>query len=984
MKRKICRYKSFFVLCFICLANPYFLFAGIYDPVDSRVQPITPQVWSFMVYGNNPFDLYTGTVGVSIPVYTYNDRDFKLPITLNYSSNGFKPNKQSDIVGYDWYLNVGGVITREKRGMYDEKRNIVQGITNKQGYMYYHNLTDTLGFTLRSKQFDQYSPMTLYRYKNSIDYDMEPDIFHFSFLGYKGTFQMGPMGEFYVYDSNYPTGEIKIKRFEASPYNGYPITISIVTGDGYEYIFGGDKYAVDYIDADEEYLELGPEEYDKIGSNAIAMAWHLTKVIAPNKREIIFSYGQHRNIISHYTPKYFAVHNYESLSVPWSVDLSYTNSAQLKSIEIGDWKSEFTYRRREPNEIEKADKNSIIFSSDLLTDINITYREAGALNTIKTCQLSYTRPYKMLLDSVIISGEGVYHMDYFGNGTPAPKIDTYAIDHWGYWNGLATNSTFIPIGDWNWHSTQLESNPDIKFSKSRDVNLEKTKWGMLTDITYPTGGRSHFEYESHDYNWCVKHIPTWNTYVNDYALYLIDGEPGIAGGLRIKSVQNFDKDNVQMSSKRYYYNYDVVNNNDLDRTGILLKYPRYRIMIPYQNGPGNVPTFYLKSDWDIYTYDKSNVEYMKVFEFNSDDSSTEYEFSTWMTNCDLVEYNKYSEYTPSSLGYQSIDPQWKYGVHNLLKKPNSHHSERGHLITKTQNNVWADMIQEEKRIYNYHDVKSVQSPMYTTVDGCYKHKQYIENLTLDSIVYRYKYKSIKTVAYRYNKGKQLTQQINYESDGSVRTLHNVFLHDKENLDAIERKMVEKNVVRSPLDSYTTIRSSNNEYLVDYTKHKYTSIGDLILLQKTDKAFIPNNTPLSDMHSLSFRSDVTYQKYDSFGNVTQTINKSGTNASYLWSSDGLYLEAIIINATLDNINSVFSGLSTQESAGGLNPKKEQLLRQIPGAMVTTYKYKPGVGPTEITNQLGVKIVYTYTPSGKLAAEYDGKGNILRSYEYSTDK
>ena len=265
MKRIINKCKALFLLGIICFSWPSFLFGANNNFDDPRMQPIAPQVWSFMVYGNNPFDLYTGTVGVSIPIYTYNDRDFKVPITLSYSSNGFKPNKQSDIVGYDWYLNVGGVITREKRGMYDEKREIIQNISNKQGYLYYHNLTDTLGVVVRSRQLDQYSPVTLYRYKNSIDYDMEPDIFHFSYLGYKGTFQMGPMGEYYVYDSNYPSGEIKIKRFEANQYNGYLITISIVTGDGYEYIFGGDKYAVDYIDSDEEYSELGPEEYDKIG-----------------------------------------------------------------------------------------------------------------------------------------------------------------------------------------------------------------------------------------------------------------------------------------------------------------------------------------------------------------------------------------------------------------------------------------------------------------------------------------------------------------------------------------------------------------------------------------------------------------------------------------------------------------------------------------------------------------------------------------------
>ena len=102
MKRIINKCKALFLLGIICFSWPSFLFGANNNFDDPRMQPIAPQVWSFMVYGNNPFDLYTGTVGVSIPIYTYNDRDFKVPITLSYSSNGFKPNKQSDIVGYDW------------------------------------------------------------------------------------------------------------------------------------------------------------------------------------------------------------------------------------------------------------------------------------------------------------------------------------------------------------------------------------------------------------------------------------------------------------------------------------------------------------------------------------------------------------------------------------------------------------------------------------------------------------------------------------------------------------------------------------------------------------------------------------------------------------------------------------------------------------------------------------------------------------------
>ena len=57
--------------------------------------PASPQAWAMNRYGNESIDLYTGTVGVSLPVYTYSDDDFTIPVSINYSSDGYRPNIQS-------------------------------------------------------------------------------------------------------------------------------------------------------------------------------------------------------------------------------------------------------------------------------------------------------------------------------------------------------------------------------------------------------------------------------------------------------------------------------------------------------------------------------------------------------------------------------------------------------------------------------------------------------------------------------------------------------------------------------------------------------------------------------------------------------------------------------------------------------------------------------------------------------------------------
>lgn len=59
------------------------------------------QAWDFVRYGNTPVNLYTGTARVEIPVYTYNDADFTIPISLGYAYGVFMPAQQTGIVGLD-------------------------------------------------------------------------------------------------------------------------------------------------------------------------------------------------------------------------------------------------------------------------------------------------------------------------------------------------------------------------------------------------------------------------------------------------------------------------------------------------------------------------------------------------------------------------------------------------------------------------------------------------------------------------------------------------------------------------------------------------------------------------------------------------------------------------------------------------------------------------------------------------------------------
>ena len=87
---------------------------------DGYFKPQSPDVWSMIKYGDASINHYSGTLGLSIPIYTYKDSDFEIPVSIDYASSGYQPGTDCGVAGMGWYLNVGGAVTREVRGRPDD------------------------------------------------------------------------------------------------------------------------------------------------------------------------------------------------------------------------------------------------------------------------------------------------------------------------------------------------------------------------------------------------------------------------------------------------------------------------------------------------------------------------------------------------------------------------------------------------------------------------------------------------------------------------------------------------------------------------------------------------------------------------------------------------------------------------------------------------------------------------------------------------
>lgn len=173
---------------------------------DGTIVHSPPQSMNFMKYGNTPVNLFTGTLSMNIPIYTYKDKDFELPISIGYASTGFTPNIPTGQLGIGWFLNAGGCVSREVKGVPDDASQEEPNSSSDQyqdglkGYYYMHRIHDPDTSILTFNSHCKYSAFLI---RNKIDsmtaegrkyhefFETRSDVYTFNFGSHKGTFMLG-------------------------------------------------------------------------------------------------------------------------------------------------------------------------------------------------------------------------------------------------------------------------------------------------------------------------------------------------------------------------------------------------------------------------------------------------------------------------------------------------------------------------------------------------------------------------------------------------------------------------------------------------------------------------------------------------------------------------------------------------------------------------------------------------------------------------
>ena len=1002
-----------------------------------------PKPWSF---GENVMispNLYTGTMQLAIPFYTYKDADFEIPVSFGYASSGCMANVRGGIMGPGWGVNVGGMITREIRGIKDES-----GDTTKNVYGFYelhkngsqqslntmlYNLFRVFGFMTSRNIADDpnylaptivYSPNSAIRYdpkpNNIFLYDAEPDIFHFNFMGYSGSFHLGFNDSIHIYNTNVNSKDLKIEIISTVSRHGSSrfVSITIHTPDGYKYVFTCTPQSTSVVYSENDVSNVRR----RISDNEESIAYNLVKIIAPNGRNINFEY-ERKKILSYSPALFYSSGSYYSHIYGRIIPADISIITDVSNKLINDKEHYFCenviyipiLKKITVNSIDNTPATEIIFNyvnqsllgkeqyrafESTLQDINdqsvnlssivVNSKLDNTTTQVKSCNLSYMNNYNgartTYLKDITIQGDGVYAMKYYDwdYSYPYPANGTFSVDHWGYYNGKNnTNDTIKPFLNITDLDANLNETPNVGYV-NRNHDASYARCGMLYQLLCSTGGRYIFEYESHDYSNIVK-----RTSATNFTPQLTYTAATTCGGLRIKTIKSYVDANSSslVLAKTYTY-----KNSNGTSSGILLNEPRYRLTYSASLTNSNITdNMTFRSD-NLNEFNNIHIEYANVRETLNDGSEIRYNFtnSSMSGYMDTVAYNYLPEKVYHSGSYKTWSTNQNHSILcNIMAPVVSKQFIRGQLLkTETFNN------------------SSSISPINTTINAYYN--EYKNSFTMIPHyfvralgympVYTGKFNPHSTTQTQnlngvnvstttnctYNAHGQVASQTSVDSRGITQIIEYQYVTDiatNPNGTQIEDIMAKYNVINLPLKEEIYVVENSVKTHIGGKRYTYFNPVPgkpaMIRLQKVETY---------DSEAAGWITTAKVTAYDDYGNLLEAEDVNGIKTCYIYGYNGLYKIAEISNCSLAQVK-IVSGLSGIQSAplsGTLTSPMETSLRAISGAEVTTFEYLPLVGLSKIKDSTGKSLTYIYNSHGKLEKVINTAGESEIRYNYSTDK
>ena len=443
--------------------------------------PPSPNAQTFLKYGDYPVDYSTGVPSINIPLYTVSLKDYSFPISASFHASGRMASLNFSPLGLNWALLATGVISREVKGLPDERAS--------------HSERPASYYLPQSAHYQD-----LYDLETGMK-DPEYDIFSLDVNGMSF--------KFIIRDNH------QVVFLTYCPYKlnviGVPFGSFILTDDkGITYSFGNDGNG------------FGSAEFN---SNVGTTSWFLSSIVTPSGSKLQFKYGSQSTNLTN--DAFFGNFSYTDLvtlsdapSVPQNIDKSSSdmgtphrtnvNSIEdytmgyLTEIDFDNGKVMFNYNPSNLSLLGFQVTNN--FSGYVIKDIAFSYFNIPGTTVALLNNNTTTIQSIVFKDTAGVVAEK-YSFDYYAGSTSDQFSFGRAKDYWGYSNARNADgqgSNYIPVA-----TMPVISDPRVNLSPynlnlgcsyCREPNFNAKLGGMIKKIYYPTGGSSEFIYESNYYN----------------------------------------------------------------------------------------------------------------------------------------------------------------------------------------------------------------------------------------------------------------------------------------------------------------------------------------------------------------------------------------------------------------------------------------------------------------------------------------------------
>lgn len=662
---------------------------------------------------------------------------------------------------------------------------------------------------------------------------------------------------------------------------------TLITPEGYRFEFGG-----------EDATEYSISYYNRHDSELVPTSWRLSRIVTPQNRTVEFTYDTSSIMVNlRYAPQYnltvgesgygeggfwqngrsgyagfliFPVslkkietptetldftlfpnsyypyrYNDSSHALYWKTKISSSATPQemesysvpffdLLNVGEGPDDSEKTIRDKIADKLRHLLLHRILVRSKSESGIY----GATRTDTVRSIYFDYTEHDFPLLKSITVRPDapqtGLKH-----NAQPiVPEADTLSRPpsyHFSYNGGLPGHPILIKTDPWGYsRGVSYRIADRIYDTDAQPASLETTQKGTLSQIIYPTGARTAFVYELHDYS---KQVGDDHISLTNYS------SSKSSGGLRVAEIIEKDRLDKVISKRKYHYTDSLTSVQGSKSSGIS---SGSKIMTISINLGGSGYTKKMSSEpfgIPVTNFNTPDVGYSSVTEETSDAEGN---------TLGYIRY-RYSNYDADLYGseqHMDESPDISVGITGGVFPTapfTSRAAERGKLLAKEYYDAQQRLVKEENYRYEWTDTSYIHvahwdlisapnpNPLYLIDNRTYYAVGWLASVYTGCVLPVEKkeieymqsgnHPFIKETYFTYNKHKMLAKDSTVSSTGVPITTSYTYVCDSEDYGWMQSLNIFSPLLKKTVVSGNASQHESFEYAlsnaVPYLSKKYT-------------------------------------------------------------------------------------------------------------------------------------------------------------------